>query len=299
MIDEDVEDALAAVLLDQELAVALRIPLIEIVAAVIDAPGEVRPIRQLKGKNRIHVIATNTLKLAHRPSLLTRLIRQSGHGEHEAGTGVIQQCAVAGAVKRDRGSQGQHEHRGCNAVLPSRHLSRPVAQTERSTNNGREAPGLDVGDEQVDAARLAPTSFPHGTGIVETERPLPDRAETTLRRECRLGDDGTVSGVSRDSVSARQVPPIWLRTVAATDQQAVAGSPPKLGRAAAVVVDVPGGTFRVIKSVPAVDSVAAKGSRRARRSPRAPAGADYCDRPGAWSRPDSSETSDAGTLVGP
>ena len=65
LIDEDVEDALAAVLLHQELAVALRISLIEIVAAVIDEPGEVRPIRQLKGTNRIHVIATNTLKLAH------------------------------------------------------------------------------------------------------------------------------------------------------------------------------------------------------------------------------------------
>jgi hypothetical protein len=88
LIDKDVEDALAAVLLHQELAVALRISLIEIVGAVIDEPGEVRPIRQLKGKNRVHVIATNTLKLAHRPSLLTRLIRQSGHGEQEAGTGV-------------------------------------------------------------------------------------------------------------------------------------------------------------------------------------------------------------------
>jgi hypothetical protein len=71
LIDEDVEDALAAVLLGQELAVALRILLIELVLAVVDEPGEVGPIRELKGENRIHVIATNTLKLAHGPSLLT------------------------------------------------------------------------------------------------------------------------------------------------------------------------------------------------------------------------------------
>jgi hypothetical protein len=36
----------------------------------------------------------------------------------------------------------------------------------------------EIGDEQVDAALLAQTSFPHGTGIVETERSLPDRAES-------------------------------------------------------------------------------------------------------------------------
>jgi hypothetical protein len=137
LIDEDVEDALAAVLFHQERAVAVRISLIEIVAAVSDEPGEVRPIRQLKGKNRIHVIATNTLKLAHRPSLFTRLIRQSGHGEHVAGTGVIQQCAVAGAGKRDHGRQGRHEHRECNAVLPSRHLSGPVAQPKDYRTIGR------------------------------------------------------------------------------------------------------------------------------------------------------------------
>jgi hypothetical protein len=51
-----------------------------------------------------------------------------------AGTGAIQQCAVAGAGKREHGRQGRHEHRECNAVLPSRHLSGPVAQTERSAD---------------------------------------------------------------------------------------------------------------------------------------------------------------------
>ena len=53
----------------------------------------------------------------------------------------------------------------------------------------------DIGDEQVDAALLAQTSFPHGTGIVETERSLPDHAESgslaestawATKRECRL-----------------------------------------------------------------------------------------------------------------
>jgi hypothetical protein len=66
-----VEDARAAVLLDQEISVALRVSLVEIVAAVSDEPGEIGPIRQLEGKDRIHVIATDTLKSAHIPRLLT------------------------------------------------------------------------------------------------------------------------------------------------------------------------------------------------------------------------------------
>ena len=39
-------------------------------------------------------------------------------------------------------------------------------------------PVPEFGDEQVDAALLAQTSSPHGTGIVETERSLPHRAES-------------------------------------------------------------------------------------------------------------------------
>jgi hypothetical protein len=41
-----------------------------------------------------------------------------------ASHGVIQQRAVARAGKRD---QGRHEHRECDAALPSRHLTGRVA----------------------------------------------------------------------------------------------------------------------------------------------------------------------------
>jgi hypothetical protein len=57
------------------------------------------------------------------------------------------------------------------------------------------------GDEQVDAALLAQTFFSHGTGIVETEWTLPDRAESTSLAE----STGWISIRTRGStVSANQ-----------------------------------------------------------------------------------------------
>jgi len=48
-------------------------------------------------------------------------------------------------------------------------------------------PVHEFSDEQVDAALLAQTSSPHGTGIVETERSLPDRAESGSLAESTAG----------------------------------------------------------------------------------------------------------------
>jgi hypothetical protein len=53
LVDEDVEDARAAVLVGEELTVMLCVSLEELIAAVGDETGEVPPVCQLEGEDRV------------------------------------------------------------------------------------------------------------------------------------------------------------------------------------------------------------------------------------------------------
>ncbi len=70
----------------------------------------------------------------------------SSRGAHATAPGVIPQCAAAGADtgKRNRGRRGRYERREGNAVLPSRHLSRPVAQPNALRTTARDEPGPEI-----------------------------------------------------------------------------------------------------------------------------------------------------------
>jgi hypothetical protein len=65
VIDEDVIDAGAGLLLGQELSESLREMLIEIVVTVADPGGEVGPVHSLKIENRCLVVGAKTLQLEH------------------------------------------------------------------------------------------------------------------------------------------------------------------------------------------------------------------------------------------
>jgi hypothetical protein len=68
----------------------------------------------------------------------------SSRGADATAPSVIHQCAAAGAdtSNRNRGRQSRYEHREGNAVLPSRHLSKPVAQPERQLGHALRRCGL-------------------------------------------------------------------------------------------------------------------------------------------------------------
>jgi hypothetical protein len=65
LVDEEVEDARTAVLVGEGFAVVLCISLVEVIAAVVDQTGEVRPVCHLEGEHGFEMIATKPLQFAH------------------------------------------------------------------------------------------------------------------------------------------------------------------------------------------------------------------------------------------